>query len=318
MTEWIEVRVADRHDVARDITSFHLEPVAAAELPQWTAGAHIDVEIPNGLMRQYSLCGPQGEVGFYQIGVLRDEKGRGGSRAIHDQVKKGDLLRISPPRNLFPLVEQEQALLFAGGIGITPILAMAECLVHQGIDFALHYCVRSGDRAAFRDRLKAAALADKVTLHCDDQPDTLLDATKVLAAPQPGKHLYVCGPEGFMDHVLQTARFVGWPEHKIHYERFAPVTADIGDSGDFELVVEGREGSIPVAAGQTALDALLNAGIELPVSCEQGICGTCLTDVIDGIPDHRDMYLSEAERAANDCFTPCCSRSLTPRLTIRI
>lgn len=322
MSDWIDVVVAGRQDIARDIASFTFRRRDNASLPAWAAGAHIDVELSGGLIRQYSLCGAVGDQSYYQIAVLRDDAGRGGSRAIHDQVKAGDALRIGAPRNLFPLVEQQRALLLAGGIGITPILSMAEEMAQQGVDFALHYCVRSAERAAYLDRLNAVGLAGKFTLHCDDQPNTALDAAKLLAAPEMGKHLYVCGPNGFMDHILQTARFVGWPEHKIHFERFTAAAPDPAAANDadaaFEIEIAGSGHVIQVAAGQSALEAMLAAGIDIPASCEQGICGSCLTDVVKGIPDHRDMYLSAQEQAANDCFTPCCSRAKTARLTVSV
>ncbi len=319
MSEWIEVRVADRHDEARDIASFLLEKTDGGSLPAWTPGAQVDVRAPGGLVRQYSLCGPAGSVDQYQIGVLRDADGRGGSRAMHDRIAVGDSLEISRPRNLFELQAQENALLFAGGIGVTPILAMAEHLARKGDVFAMHYCTRSADRAAFAGRLTAPALAGKVAFHHDDDPGTCMNIDALLAAmPRVGTHIYVCGPDGFMNHVLDAASRAGWPESQVHFERFSAPVAEPGTAGGFEIAIADSERVIPVGADQTVIEALSAAGIEIPVSCEQGICGTCVTKIVDGLPDHRDMFLSDAEKAANDCFTPCCSRALTPRLTIRI
>lgn len=317
MSEWIRVRVTERRTEAQDIVAFVLEPVVGT-LPAYDAGAHIDVKLPNGLIRQYSLCGSPDRAGCYEIGVLRDAGGRGGSMSMHADVMVGSEIEISPPRNLFPMAGQQRALLFAGGIGVTPILAMADHLARRDGDFAMHYCTRSAVRAAFRHRIDASLFAERVTYHFDDQPDTAMDTAALLAAPQAGTHIYVCGPDGFMDHVLATARAAGWPESNIHFERFSAPIAEPGDNDGFEIEIDGTGQVIAVPPSQTALDALAAAGFDIPASCEQGICGTCLTPVTDGIPDHRDMFLSAAEQAANDCFTPCCSRALTPRLKVRI
>jgi len=318
MTGWIRVRVAERREAAADIAAFTLEPVGAVSLPPYEAGAHIDVKLPNGLIRQYSLCGEWGLSGRYEIGVLREAEGRGGSRYLHDDVRPGDEIEISPPRNLFPMAKQGRALLFAGGIGVTPILAMAEYLSRTGGDFALHYCTRSIARAAFRGRMQASSFANRVTCHFDDRPETAMDTAALLAVPEAETHLYVCGPDGFMDHLLDTARKAGWPETNIHFERFTASVVEPGEGEAFEIEVEATGQVVPVAVGQSALEALISAGFDIPVSCEQGICGTCLTEVVEGIPDHRDMYLTAAEHEANDCFTPCCSRALTPRLKLRL
>lgn len=318
MTEWITVRVAERRIEAEDIAAFVLEAVRDSGLPAYEAGAHIDVKLPTGLIRQYSLCGPLDRPDRYEIGILRQAFGRGGSVCIHDNLRQGDEIQISPPRNLFPLAAQERALLFAGGIGVTPILAMAERLSRLETGFAMHYCARDAGRVAFRKRIEASPFAECVTFHFDDTPETAMDAKALLASPETGTHLYVCGPDGFMDHVLNTARAAGWPESNIHFERFSASAAIESSNQSFEIEIAGTGKIVSVAEGQTALEALAKAGFDIPVSCEQGICGTCLTDVIEGIPDHRDMFLSAAEHEANDCFTPCCSRAFTPRLTIRV
>lgn len=318
MNDWLQVRVARKAREADDIASFSLAPVEGEALPAYEAGAHIDVKLPDGTVRQYSLCGPATETDRYTLGVLREAGGRGGSTQMHDVVQEGDLLEISKPRNLFPLVPQKRAILFAGGIGVTPILAMADSLAQEDVPFEVHYCTRSTKRAAFAEWLQALVLTDCAWLHFDDQPETALDATAILSQPDPDTHLYVCGPDGFMDHVIDTARAAGWAESNIHFERFSAAPADEAAQGSFEIEIEGTGQLVLVAPGQPAIEALAEAGIEIPISCEQGICGTCLTDVVSGVPDHQDMFLSDEEKAANDCFTPCCSRALTPRLTIRI
>lgn len=317
MTAWLSVRVMERRAEAQDIVALVLAPLPGeGALPAFEAGAHVDVQLPGGLVRQYSLCGEAGRCDRYQIAVLLEPDGRGGSRAVHETVAVGDTIGISPPRNLFPLVPGQPALLFAGGIGITPILAMAETLAASGIDFAAHYCTRSAARMAFAGRIAQGGLGDRFVPHFDDRPETRLDMPAILAATPRDRHLYVCGPNGFMAHVLDAARAAHWPEAQLHWEHFAPAATD-GEAG-FEIEIAATGQVIAVPGGSTALDALIAAGFDIPRSCEVGICGSCLTPVLSGVPDHRDMYLSPAERAANDCFTPCCSRAATPRLTVQI
>lgn len=315
----LTVRVARKHTEALDICSLDLVAADGSALPAFDAGAHIDVHLPGGLVRQYSLCNPPGETQRYQIAVLRDAASRGGSRAVHDAVQEGDVLRISAPRNHFALAPVAgHHLLLAGGIGVTPLLAMAEQLSRQGASFTLHCAARSRERMAFIGRMAASPFAGRVQLHVDDGPaDQKLDIAATLRAATPDTHLYVCGPQGFMDAVLSTARAQGWPESRLHFEFFAgaPAPASGGDTAfDIEVARTGRV--VHVRADQTALAALQAAGFDIPVSCEQGVCGTCLITVRSGHIDHRDQFLTQAEKDANDQFLPCCSRSLDPRLVI--
>lgn len=190
----IDAVVVSRNDEAQGICSFELAAADGSLLPAFSAGAHIDVHLPDGLVRQYSLCNHPEERHRYLIGVLNDPASRGGSRSLHEQVQAGARLRISAPRNLFPLAEDaRRSLLFAGGIGITPILCMAEQLSHNGHDFELHYCARSSERAAFVERIHNAPFADRLVMHFDEQPETALDIARVLGNPQGDMHLYVCG-----------------------------------------------------------------------------------------------------------------------------
>jgi vanillate O-demethylase ferredoxin subunit len=314
----LTVRVARKRQEAQDICSLELEHPQGQPLPAFTAGAHLDVHLPGGLVRQYSLCNTPGDTRRYQIAVLRDAQSRGGSQAVHEALHEGDVLSISAPKNHFPLAAQAQRhLLLAGGIGVTPMLAMAETLSAQGAAFELHYCTRSRGRTAFVERLGAAAYAGQVRLHHDDgDAAQKLDIAALLSACDAGTHLYVCGPQGFMDAVLGTARAQGWPEERLHYEFFgaAPVASAQDAAFDIEIASSGRV--IPVRAGTTALQALLDAGLDIPMSCEQGVCGTCLTRVKSGQPDHRDHYLTPEEQAANDQFLPCCSRARSARLVL--
>lgn len=315
----IDAVVVSRNDEAQGICSFELAAADGSLLPPFSAGAHIDVHLPDGLVRQYSLCNHPEERHRYLIGVLNDPASRGGSRSLHEQVQAGARLRISAPRNLFPLAEgARHSLLFAGGIGITPILCMAEQLSQSGGDFELHYCARSSERAAFVERIRNAPFADRLFVHYDEQPETALDIAQVLANPQDDVHLYVCGPGGFMQHVLDSAKGLGWQALNVHREYFAAAPADASNDGSFSVQVASTGQVFEVPTDQTVVQVLEQNGIEIAMSCEQGICGTCLTRVLQGTPDHRDMFLTEEEQALNDQFTPCCSRSKTPLLVLDI
>ncbi|MQU04787.1 PDR/VanB family oxidoreductase [Pseudomonas helleri] len=315
----IEVQVVSRKTEAHGICSYELARLDESPLPAFSAGSHIDVHLPDGLIRQYSLCNHPDERHRYLIGVLKDPASRGGSQHLHEQINTGDRLQISEPRNLFPLVhEARRSLLFAGGIGITPILCMAERLAHSNADFELHYCARSSDRAAFVERIRHSAFADRVFVHFDEQPETLMNAAQVLANPQPDVHLYVCGPTGFMQHVLDSARTQGWAEDRLHREYFAAAAIDSSHDGSFSVKVASSGQIIEIPADKTVVAVLESHGIDIPMSCEQGVCGTCLTNVLEGIPDHRDMFLTEEEQACNNQFTPCCSRSKSPLLVLDI
>ena len=280
----LTVRVARKWQEARDICGFEFVSDDGSPLPGFEAGAHIDVHLPGGLVRQYSLCNHPEHADRYQIAVLRDADGRGGSRAIHDEVRQGDTVRIGVPRNQFPLApDAPHHLLLAGGIGVTPILSMAERLFSSGMPFDMHYCARSTDRMAFVERINAAGFHDRARLHVDDgDPGQRFDLAAVLAAAPAGTHLYVCGPRGFMDAVLNAARERNWD----------------------------------VPAECTVIAALAANGVDVLTSCEQGVCGTCATRVLEGEPDHRDAYLTDDEKAAGDQFMPCCSRSRSDLLVL--
>jgi vanillate O-demethylase ferredoxin subunit len=313
----IEVRVARKRLEAEGICSFELEAVDGRPLPSFSAGAHVDVHLPGGQLRQYSLCNRPGETRHYELGILLDPASRGGSKALHEQVQEGERLAIGLPRNHFPLVDgARQSVLLAGGIGVTPILAMAEALAEQHADFAFHYCARSRRGAAFLERIASASWAARAQFHFDDEAlGQRLDLAALLGDPAPDRHLYVCGPAGFIDAVIAAAATAGWPESTVHYERFANSLAP-GESGAFEVVLAHSGRVVAVPAGQSVVEALAAVGVELPVSCEQGVCGTCVTRVLEGEPDHRDAYFTPAEQAKNDCFTPCCSRAKSSRLVL--
>jgi vanillate monooxygenase ferredoxin subunit len=316
----LQVRVAHKRIEAEGICSFELVSVDGAPLPPFEAGAHVEVQLPfvrAGLARPYSLCNDPVERHRYCIAVLREPASRGGSAGMHDAVQEGMTLQINAPRNQFALAtDAKRHRLLAGGIGVTPMLAMAHSLARSGADFAFHYAARSRARMAFADALMASTYAARVHLHADDgDPAQRLDLRAALAAPVAGEHLYVCGPGGFMDAVRSVAQALGWPAQQVHQESFS--AAAVGpDAGSFEVELASSGRVILIPADQTVLSALAAAGVDLPSSCEQGVCGTCLTRVISGTPDHRDQYLMPDEQAANDQFLPCCSRSLTPRLVL--
>jgi vanillate O-demethylase ferredoxin subunit len=314
----LAVRVARKAQEARDICTFELVDVKGGALPPFSAGSHVDVHLPGGLTRQYSLCNDPKETHRYLIGVLLDPASRGGSKAMHEQVKEGQELQISAPKNHFPLAhDARRSLLLAGGIGVTPILCMAERLAIAGADFEMHYCTRSRDRTAFANRIESASFAGKVKFHFDDGAAAQkLDLAGLLGKPQPGTHVYVCGPKGFMDAVLGAARAHGWPEGQLHYEFFAAEVAKSDSDASFEIKLASSGRMIMVPKDKTVTHALSEAGVEIQTACEQGVCGTCLTRILEGVPDHKDMYLTPEEQAANDQFTPCCSRSKTPVLVL--
>ena len=311
------VRIARKTVEAVDVCSFELVDLQGGPVPSFSAGSHIDVQLGDGVVRQYSLSNDPSETHRYLIAVLRDPNSRGGSVGMH-ALEAGATIAISDPKNHFALAhEARQSVLLAGGIGITPILCMAERLSNIGATFALHYCTRSPERTAFAERIRSSVFADRVRFHHDDGADQQkLDAKSAIGAPEEGRHLYVCGPTGFMDWALATARELGWPEDRLHREYFAAGPIDTSQDGSFEVQIASTGATIRIAADQTVVAALALAGIEVETSCEQGVCGTCLTRVLEGTPEHRDMYLTPEEQARGDQFTPCCSRAKSPRLVL--
>ena len=316
MTNELMVRVSRRVEEAEGVCSFEFVPQDGSALPAFTAGAHIDVHVAPGLIRQYSLINEPSERDHYRIAVLREPNSRGGSAGMHDRLQSGDILKVSAPRNHFSLAEAPRSLLIAGGIGITPILAMARTLHAQGKTFEMHYCGRSASRMAFAEEISRSGFAGQVAFHLSTIPEQKFDAERVLANPHSGTHLYVCGPVGFMDHVLDIARRQGWPEAQLHRERFSGVATPLATDGSFEVRIASTGMSCQVPPGRTVIEVLAEHGVEVETSCEAGVCGTCLTRVLEGTPDHRDAFLTDAEHSANDQFTPCCSRALSPLLVL--
>lgn len=315
MSSLITVRIQSKVRAAADACALTLEAADGHALPAFTAGAHIDLHLPGGLVRQYSISNDPAETHRYVLGVLLEPNTRGGSRAVHTQLTEGQALQISAPRNHFPLApEAQRSLLIAGGIGITPILAMARQLAHAGAAFELHYAASSVERMAFRNEIEASAWAASAHFHVGTNR---IDVARLMAAQGGDVHVYVCGPKRMIDAVTESARQLQWAGARVHQEFFSGAQASsaaVNQGFDIELARSGRV--IHVPADQSAAQALVAAGVPLLTSCEQGVCGTCLTRVLEGIPEHRDLYLTPEEQAANDQFTPCCSRALTARLVL--
>ncbi len=316
----LKVRVARKAAEAQDICSLELHALAGAALPAFSAGSHIDVHLPNGKVRQYSLCNDPANAAHYRIAVLREPQSRGGSQAVHELLKEGDEITISAPRNHFELAKTAgRHKLFAGGIGITPILSMAQHLQQAGEDFELHYAARTAGRMAFVEQIQSSPFANRVHLHVDDGAAAQkLDLAAELAAPDDQTHLYVCGPQGFMNAVLDTARAQGWAESQLHWEFFSAVENAAPRTGDeaFEVQLASSGRIIVVPQDQSVTQALANAGVVIETSCEAGVCGTCVTRVLSGEIDHRDLFMTPDEQSAMNQFTPCCSRSKCERLVL--
>jgi vanillate O-demethylase ferredoxin subunit len=299
----LQLRVDRMAAEAAGIRSFQLSAPDGGRLPEFIPGAHIDVFLPGGLVRQYSLCGDPSDRYRYRIAVLRCADSLGGSLAMH-ALDQGDMLTVGPPRNHFPLAaDAAHSILIAGGIGITPILCMARHLAAQGASFELHYCCRAEDHAAFRTELRGSGFRQRVHWHF---PPGRLDLDALLASSTPGSHVYVCGPERLMDAVCATAVVHGWPAAQVHREYFKTGAADTSADRPFDLKIASSGRVVRVDAGVTALAALADAGIVIPSSCGQGVCGTCVTGVLEGEPEQRDRCLPPF---CIDRFTPCCSRA---------
>ncbi|WP_147292655.1 cytochrome P450/oxidoreductase [Undibacter mobilis] len=309
--------VATRDEIADGIISLLIEPRDGVQFPGWTPGAHVDLHVTDGLTRQYSLTG-RAEKGRYQIAVQRDPNSKGGSEAVHRWIKSGTPVLISKPRNHFPLAESAaHHVLLSGGIGLTPHYAMAWHLHERGGSFEWHVSVRSRAKLAWANELEAAPFRDKIKLHFDDGPSAqMLNVAAVLATAPAETHIYICGPRGYMEHVQMAASAAGLAAGQIHQEHFG---AEIDVNGDPFTVVAKRSGkSVEVAADETILQALGRAGVKIETSCRNGVCGSCLTRVLEGRPDHRDMVQTAAEKANNDRIAVCCSRSQTAALVLDV
>jgi len=307
--------VVDRTErVAEDVVALDLVHADGSALPAWDAGAHADVVLPNGLVRQYSLCGDQTDRTTYRIAVLREADGRGGSAFIHDEVRAGSTLTLQGPRNAFPLVEAGDYVFIAGGIGITPLVPMVKEAEERGVPWRLMYGGRRRASMAFVDELVALA-PDRVEIHPQDERG-LLPLADALRASCPDTAVYCCGPEQLITAVESIVPQASGPP-RLYVERFKPrrVTAESTDLG-FEVVCAASGTTVQVAPEQSILEALCMSGIEPLSSCAEGTCGTCETRVLEGNPDHRDSVLTDEERASGETMMVCVSRCHGARLVL--
>jgi ferredoxin-NADP reductase len=308
----IEVRLQAIRYAARDTNMYELTRADGKALPPYEPGAHIDLHLPNGLVRQYSLLEAEPDPARYTIAVKRDPASRGGSRCVHDELRVGRTLTISAPRNNFPLAEDaKHVILFAGGIGITPIWCMVQRLAKLGRSWQLYYACRSRADMAFLQALEEMSSSQ---FHFDDESaGKFLDVAAIIADAPKDTHLYCCGPTPMLKAF--EAATASWPRAQIHVEYFTP-KQEAPKTGGFvvELARSGREFVIP--EGKTILQVLLDAGVDVDYSCELGICGACEQRVISGEPEHRDAILTEEEQASNTKVMICCAGCKSERLVL--
>ena len=308
----IDVRVTAIRYAARDTHLFEFTPLDGKPLPAYEPGAHIDVHLPSGLTRQYSLIKEEPDPSSYTVGIKRDPASRGGSRYVHDELRVGKTLKISAPRNNFALVENaKHVVLFAGGIGITPIWCMVQRLERLGRSWKLYYACRSRSDMAFLQALEAMSSAQ---FHFDEETaGKFLDVKAIVAETSKDAHLYCCGPTPMLKAF--EAATADWPREQIHIEYFTP-KQEADKKGGFvvELARSGQEFVIP--EGKTILQVLLDAGVDVDYSCELGICGACEQRVISGEPEHRDAILTEEEQASNTKVMICCAGCKSDRLVL--
>ena len=317
MTRLYDVVVKKRHVQGQNVAVLEFESIDATRLPKIEAGSHIDVHLPNGLVRQYSICQDPRHEGVFRLGILKDPASRGGSESAFNDLQDDMHLQVSEPKNLFPLVKAKHSVLIGGGIGITPLITMAYQLLADGASFELHYCGASPERAAFVDELAQGELAPHTQFHFKSEGASHREFFEsAIHHIDAASHIYTCGPVGFMDWVINLAHNQDFPAEQVHKEYFNVEVETGGDA--FEVVAQRSGKTIKVAAEETILQALAREGIDIEMSCEQGVCGTCMCDVIEGEPDHRDVYFTDEEKASNEQVLVCCSRSKSARLVLDI
>jgi ferredoxin-NADP reductase len=304
-------RVVRQTWLAEGVLELRLRPLAGGPLPDWEPGAHLTLELPNGVRRDYSLCGDLDDRREWTIAVLREPASRGGSSFVHDTLRVGQTVEVTALSNNFALRPAPAYRLVAGGIGITPLLAMARGLAATGADWRLFYCGRTRAGMAYLPELSALA-GERLTVHCDDEAGGPPDLDVVLAG-SAGAHVYCCGPEPLIAAVGERVD----PE-RMHLERFRAAAVEDPDTEEatFEVVCGESGRGVEVPAGVSIVDALAAAGVVVPTSCREGICGTCETKVLAGEPDHRDQLLSAEEHELGQTMLLCVSRSRSPRLVL--
>ncbi|MBM3511725.1 MAG: oxidoreductase [Alphaproteobacteria bacterium] len=317
----LSVRVNKITREADDIYSYELVDPTGAALPGFSAGAHVDVHTPAGIVRQYSLANDARETHRYVVAVQREPQSRGGSKSLVDQVKEGDTITISAPRNNFPVDRAAgRHVLIAGGIGITPILAMTRQLAAANADYKLYYIARTPEKMAFQTVLKGKEFAGHIEFIFDGgDPSKGLDVKKLLATRADGAHVYCCGPTGLMNVVKEAAK-QSFPEDAVHMEYFTaePAMLEAGrrQNKSFKVKVKSSGKEFEVPADKSILDVLRANGFDLDSSCEEGICGTCATQVVKGEIEHRDLFLTEKAKREGKWMMICISRAKGDTLTI--
>ena len=300
----LQARVRAMRWEAPGVLSLELSAVDGALLPPFEPGAHVDLRLPDGTLRQYSLCGDPSDRSHYRLGI-RAVGGGLSSTFVHRKLRPGELVTVSAPRNNFSLEDAGRYIFVAGGIGVTPLIPMMRQASAQGRPWTLLYCNKRDSDAPFLEEIRA--LGGDISLH-SSEAGTRLDVKTQLAAVKTGAMVYCCGPEGLMMAVEEAT--AAWPQDAVRFEWFAPRSqATEGASGSFEVVCNVSGLTLTVPEGRTVLDVLNDAGIEVPCSCQQGICGTCETRIVSGEVEHRDSILSSAERAANQTMMTCVSRA---------
>ncbi len=305
---WMSLQVVGKQCIASDVHEFELARAGGGALPPAEPGAHITLLTPNGLTRRYSVCNRPGETALYRIAVKREAQGLGGSRSLVDQVQRGDPVSVSPPANYFPLgMEAPSYWLIAGGIGITPILSMARALRQRGKAFKVLYLTQMPESAAYRDELLAPDLAPHAIVHHNHaDPAQRFDLAAAMQACPADAHIYCCGPRRLMDAVKELAR--GRPSGTVHFEDFG--TSEVSDAHTdipFKVKLSRTGQLIDVPCGKTILDALREARVLVPSSCESGTCGSCRTRLVAGVADHRDYVLDEDQHDSEIMI--CVSRA---------
>lgn len=310
----MQLRVTRNERIADGIHLLELQDAAGAALPPFTAGAHIAIRTPNGLLRKYSLCNDPAERNRYQVAIKREANGRGGSIDLIDRVKAGDDLTVTAPVNDFGLPQRAQDFIFiAGGIGVTPMMAMICQVMAEKKRFRLFYCSRSPETTAFRDELSAPEFKDSVTIHYDyGDLSRSLDLKPILAERKNREHLYCCGPRPLMEAVRAFASH--WSPAAVHFEAFSEAETHKAGDTSFKVKLARSGETIEVAADKTILEALRAHGLDVPSSCETGTCGTCKTKLLAGEADHRDLYLTGADKAGHIMI--CVSRAKSDEITI--
>ena len=306
------LRVTSKDTQADGVLTLELAAPSGGRLRDWTPGSHIDLVLPNGLTRQYSLCGDRWDPFTYRVGVLMEPESRGGSRYVHDSLQVGDLVGVGGPRNNFPLVPSEQYRFVAGGIGITPILPMVRQAEMLGADWRLLYGGRQRGSMAFLGDLEQ--YGDRVVVRPQDEFG-LLDLAGFIGEPREGVRIYACGPNPLLTALERTCG--DWPPYSLRTERFVAENAGApARNAPFQVELARSGTTVTVTPDVTVLEALNRVGVEVLSSCRRGVCGTCEIPVLAGRPDHRDALLDDDERDANDCMYICVSRSRDERLLL--